>query len=125
MRTLNYNREHKNGWYSWKIPGVTGALFIDGRMLTDEGKANLPQVLSVEFDGFQEAGADQSEAARLKAEKKMEREAAKAAKVAASAAKAQARLDKLQAAAAKAQARAEAVLAKAQAASAPADAPVA
>lgn len=120
VRTLTFNRSHKNGWISYKLQGVPGAVFIDGKMLTDEGKASPQATLDLDVFGMREPGADQTEAARLKAEKKAEREVAKAARVEASAAKATAKLEKLQAAAAKAQAKAEAIAAKAASANVPA-----
>jgi hypothetical protein len=105
MPTLTFNRAHKNGWYSYKLTGVPGAVFIDGRMLTDEGKENLPQTLDINIGGMKEAGADQTEAQRQKAEAKAARDAKKAERAAAQAEKAQERLRKLQEAADKAAAR--------------------
>lgn len=112
MRTLKFNRVHKNGWLSWKLAGVAGAVFIDKRMLSPETLANPPQTLDIDVPGMVEAGADATEAERIKAEKKAEKDAAKAAKATAAAEKAAARLAKLQENAAKAQAKAEAVAAK-------------
>lgn len=112
MRTLTFNRIHKNGWLSWKLPGVAGAVFVDRRMLSADTLANPPQSIEVDIPGMVEPGADLTEAARLKAEKKAAMDTKKAERAAAAAAKAQARLAKLQAAAEKAQARANAVAAK-------------
>ena len=113
MSTLHFNRVHKNGWFSYKITGVPGAVFVDGRMLTEEGKANMPQTLELDLAGLKEPGADQTEAQRQRAAEKAERDAKKAERAAATAAKAQARLAKLQEAAQKAQERAAAAVAKA------------
>jgi len=112
MRNLTFNRLHKNGWFSYKINGVAGAVFIDGRMLTDAAKASMPSTLDVDLDGFVEAGANATEAQREKEEKKAARDASKAERAMAAAAKASSKLEKLQAAAAKAQERADAVAAK-------------
>ena len=114
LRSLQFNRIHKNGWLSWKLPGVAGALFIDKRMLDAETLANPPATLELDIPGMVEPGADVSEAQRIKAEKKAEREAAKAAKAEERAAKAQERLAKLQAQAAKAQERLNAAAASSQ-----------
>jgi len=119
MRTLQFNRSHKNGWISYKLTGVAGAVFIDGRMLTEEARNNPQPTIELEFAGMLEPGADATEAAAAKAAKKAEAEAKKAERVAAQTAKAAARLEKLQEAARKAQERADAVAAKA-AGSAPA-----
>lgn len=116
-RTLKFNRSHKNGWFSYKITGVPGAIFVDGRMLTDEQKAAMPDTLTVDLDGLKEEGADQTEAQKEREAKRAEREAAKAAKAEAAQAKAAARLEKLQAAAAKAQEKAAAAVAKSAAGS--------
>ena len=115
-RTLSFNRVHKNGWLSYKLQGVPGAVYVDRRMLSDETLASPPQTLEIEIPGMREPGAGVSEAAAAKAAKKAEADAKKAERAAAAAAKAQARLDKLQQAAQKAQERAAAVAAKAQAA---------
>lgn len=122
-RTLTFNRLHKNGWYSYKVPGVAGALFVDSRMLTDNQKANMPQTLDVELE-FQAEGAGATDAQREKAEKKAAADAKKAERAAAQAAKAAAKLEKLQAAALKAQEKAAAVAAKVAAATS-SDAPAA
>jgi hypothetical protein len=113
MRTLKFNRSHKNGWISYKLAGVPGSVFVDGRMLTEEGRANPNPTLDIEVNGMLEEGADASAAAAARAEKKAEAEAKKAERVAAQTAKAAARLEKLQEAAKKAQDRANAVAAKA------------
>lgn len=111
-RTLQFNRVHKNGWISYKLVGVAGAVFVDRRMLTPEALATPPQTIDVELPGMLEAGVGATEAAQAKASKKAEADAKKAERAAAQAAKAQARLEKLQAAAQKAQERAAQVAAK-------------
>lgn len=108
MKTLTFNRVHKNGWISYKIAGVAGAVFVDRRMLTDEALASPAQTIDVEIPGLREPGADASAAAAEKEAKKIAREAAKAAKASAAAEKAQAKLAKLQETAAKAAAAAAA-----------------
>jgi hypothetical protein len=112
MRTLQFNRVHKNGWLSWKLPGVPGAVFVDKRMLSAETLANPPQSIDVEVPGMVEPGVEATAAAEAKARKKAEADAKKAERAAATAAKAEARLKKLQDAAQKAQERAAAVAAK-------------
>lgn len=117
MRTLKFNRVHKNGWLSYNMPGVAGAVYVDKRMLSAETLASPPQTIDVEVPGMVEPGADVTEAAAAKAAKKAENEAKKAEKAAAAAQKAQDRVAKLQEAANKAAARAAA--AQARGASAP------
>ena len=123
MKTLNFNKVHKNGWISYKLAGVPGAVFIDKRHLTAEAVANPPATLEEALNFLVEPGADASAAAAEKTAKQIEREAAKAAKAEASAAKATARLEKLQASAAAAQARADAARAKAAGGSPAGDSP--
>jgi hypothetical protein len=105
MATLKFNRKHANGWVSYRIAGLKGSVFIDGKMLTDETKANPPQTMELDYP-FAAPGADASEAARLREEKKAARDAAKAERATKAAAKAQERLAKLQAAADRAAERA-------------------
>ncbi|MCG3774253.1 MAG: hypothetical protein JW395_1071 [Nitrospira sp.] len=120
MANLKFNRLHKNGWLSYKVPGVAGAVFIDKRTVTPEFLANPPAELNLDIDGLLPPGADASEAAAARAAKKAEREALKAEKATKAQATAAARLEKLQAAAAKAQAKADAVAKKAAGGDAPA-----
>ena len=105
---LTFNRKHANGWVSYRIAGLKGSVFIDGKMLTDETKANPPASIELDYP-FAAPGADASEAARLKEAKKAEREAKKLERTAAAAAKAAERLQKLQAAADRAAERARKV----------------
>jgi hypothetical protein len=112
MKTLTFNRVHKNGWLSFKLPGVPGAVYVDKRMLSAETLASPPTSIEIEVPGMVEAGAGVSEAQAAKVAKKLEVEAKKAERAAAAAAKATARLEKLQAAAEKAQASAAAARAK-------------
>lgn len=112
QQTLTFNRQHKNGWLSWRLQGVRGAVFIDKRMLSPETLANPPQTINVEVPGMVEAGADVSEAQAAKLAKKQELETKKAERAQLAATKATARLEKLQQQAAKAQERAEAAKAK-------------
>lgn len=116
MPQFNFNKVHKNGWLSFKQIGTSGAVFIDGRMLTDEAKANPPASITVDGVEFVTPGADVTEKAAAAAAKKLAAEAARAEKAAAAAAKANARLEKLQASAAKAQAIVDAAKAKVAAA---------
>lgn len=113
MRTLKFNHIHKNGWLSWKIPGVPGALFIDKRLLSPETLANPPATIDVDVPGLVEEGQGASEAQVARDAKKAEAEQLKTAKALAAADKAKARLEKLTAAADKAKAKAEAAAAKA------------
>lgn len=117
---LTFNRIHKNGWLSWKLAGVPGALFVDRRMLSAETLANPPQTIDVEIPGLAQPGEGATEAQAAKLAKKQEMEAKKAERAQAAAAKAQARLAKLQESAAKAKAAAEAAQAKASGQVAPA-----
>jgi len=121
MKNLTFNRTHKNGWLSWKMAGVPGAVFIDKRMLTAEAQANPPATLEeVLANGLVEPGADVSEKAAAAQAKKLERETQRAEKAKVASEKAQARLAKLQETAAKAQERAAAAQAKAAQAQTPA-----
>src|SRR3990167_7715707 len=106
MQTLTFNKLHKNGWLSFKLTGVPGAVFVDKRMLSAETLANPPQTISVDIPGLVAPGADASAKAAEKAAKAQEREKIKAEKVQVAAAKATARLAKLQEAANKAAERA-------------------
>lgn len=92
---LKYNRLHKNGWVSFKIAGVAGAVFIDKRMFEGElpGEGSTIQVEGVTFKPAG-AGATEQDAAKVAA--KLEKENQRAVKAAAAAEKAQARLAKLQ-----------------------------
>lgn len=120
MALLKFNRLHKNGWLSYKVPGVAGAVFIDKRTVTPEFLANPPAELDLAIDGLLPPGANASEAAAEKEAKRQARDAAKAERAAKAQEKAAARLQKLQEAAAKAQAKAEAVAKKAAGGDAPA-----
>lgn len=110
MLTLTFNRVHKNGWVSIKLPGVPGAVYIDKRMFSVDPAS--VQSIQMEVPEFKAPGEGVSEAAAAKAAKKLELEQKKAEKAAASAAKAQARLEKLQAQADKAAAAAQKAQAK-------------
>lgn len=122
MRTLTFNRTHKNGWLSYKLTGVPGAVYVDRRMLSAEALATPPATLDIDIPGMVEPGADVVSKNAEKAAKKAEADAKKAERATAAAAKATARLEKLQAAAQKAQERANAVAAKAAGAAPVADA---
>jgi hypothetical protein len=113
---LKFNRLHKNGWVSFRIAGVPGAVFVDKKMLTPEQLASLGEGSEIEVNGLQfaEAKAGAQELDTAKAQAKAEKEAAKAAKAATVAAKAAEKLAKLE----ERKAKAEAALAKAQAAAA-------
>jgi len=104
---LSFNRVHKNGWVSFKMPGVPGAVYIDKRMFVDGQIPAAGSSIQLEVAGLKEPGADATAADAAKAEAKLKKEAEKAAKAAAAAEKAQARLVKLQEAAAKASAAVE------------------
>mgnify|MGYP001620057224 FL=1 len=112
MATLTFNKSHKNGWVSYRIAGLTGAVFIDGRMITPDAKATPPATLEVSGIDFLTPGAGASEKSAAAAAKKLAAEQAKAVKAAASAEKANARLAKLTAAAVKAQGIVDAARAK-------------
>lgn len=118
MRTLQFNRVHKNGWLSYKLTGVPGAVYVDKRMLSADALATPPETIEIDVNGMVEPGADATAAAAAKAAKTAEREAAKLAKTQAAAEKATARLAKLQAAADAAKAKAEAAASKTSAAAA-------
>lgn len=120
MQDLKFNRVHKNGWLSWRLPGVKGAVFIDKRMLTPEALANPPQTLEEALNQLVPAGVDSgsNETDPEKLAAMQAKEEAKAAKAAAASTKANERLAKLQASAQKAQERAEAAKAKAMGAGA-------
>ena len=115
MATLTFNRQHKNGWLSWKLAGVPGAVFVDKRMLSAETLANPPQTLDIEIPGMLPPGAGVSEAQALRAQKKLELENKKAERAQAAAEKATTRLAKLQEQAAKASAAVDAAKARASA----------
>ncbi len=112
-RTLKFNRTHKNGWLSYKMDGVPGAVYVDKRMLSAESLATPPQTIDINIEGILEPGAGVTEAAAAKTAKKQEADTKKAERAKAAADKAQARLAKLQEQAKKAQDRANAVAAKA------------
>jgi len=120
VRTLTLKTVQKTGTLVFKLPGVPGAVYVEGKML--EPGSTPPQTLDIDVPGMREPGADASEAARLKTEKAAERDAAKAVKAEASIAKSQARLEKLQASAQKAADKAAAVAAKFASATAPVEA---
>lgn len=115
MATLQFNRLHKNGWLSWKIAGVHGAVFIDKRMLPAEVLENPPAELTVDIQ-LVEPGAEATAKAAAMSAKKLEREQKRIQKAEAVAAKAAAKLQKLQETAAKAQAIVDAAKAKVEAA---------
>jgi len=116
MATLKFNKVHKNGWYGYHITGVPGALFIDGRMITAEGKLETPPAtLEINFPYMVAPGADASAKAAEKAAKKAASDALKAEKAQKSIEKANTRLAKLTETAAKAQAIVDAARAKANA----------
>lgn len=117
MATVNFIRVAKNGWYTFRIPGVPGSLYIDGRMVTAEAKESgvYPTTLELDFP-LVAPGADASEKARLAAEKKAAADLAKTEKALKAAEKANAKLAKLQETAAKAQAIVDAAKAKVAAA---------
>lgn len=104
MRTLTFNKLHKNGWVSYKLTGVPGAVFIDKRMLSAETLANLPTSIEVNVEGMVEPGADAVEKNAEKLAKQEAREKLKAEKASKAAEKATAKAEKAQAALAKAQA---------------------
>lgn len=110
---LKFNRFHKNGWVSFRVPGVPGAVFVDKKHLTADQLAAITPESEIEIEGLQfaepKAGATELDAAR--AAKKAEKEAAAAAKAQAKAEKASAQLAKLQ----ERQKKAEEALAKARA----------
>lgn len=108
MQTLTFNRLHKNGWVSFKLTGVPGAVYIDKRMFVDGQIPVAGSTISVEIAGLKEEGADATAVSAEKAAAKLAKEAERAAKSAAAAEKAQARLVKLQEQAAKAAAAVEA-----------------
>ena len=110
--TLNFNRTFKNGWIVYRLAGVPGGVYIDGRTATPEMKANPPATITVEGFELLPPGANATEMDAAKAAKKLEQEAKKAEKANAAAAKATARLEKLQAAAAKSQAAVDAIKAR-------------
>lgn len=116
MRTVTFNKVHKNGWHSYRVLGQTGAIFVDGRLLSAEAQANPAQTINVDIPGLLEEGADAAAKAAEKAARVAEREGKKAEKAAAAAAKTKAKLEKLQAAAVKAQAIVDAAKAKVEAA---------
>lgn len=118
-KTLKFNRLHKNGWLSYRLPGVAGAVFIDRRMLSPETIENPPTTLDLDFPGMLEPGADASEKAAEKEAKRLEREQKKAERAAAAAEKAQARLAKLE----EAKKKAEEAIARARANASQGDAP--
>lgn len=113
MKTLTFNKIHKNGWISYKLAGQSGAVFIDKRLFTADALATPPATLEEALNSLVEPGADASAAQAEKTAKQIEREAAKALKAEATAKKATERLEKLQASAAAAQARADAARLKA------------
>jgi len=102
MRTVKFNRIHKNGWISYKVPGVPGAIFIDKRTVTPEFLAAPPATIDVEFEGLLPEGAGVSELQAAKNAKKQEAEQKKAERAKLAAEKAEARLAKLKASAEKA-----------------------
>jgi predicted ribosome quality control (RQC) complex YloA/Tae2 family protein len=110
MATLGFNRLHKNGWVSFKLPGVPGAVFIDKRMF--EGDVPTSGSITVEGVTLKAPGAGATEADAEKQKARLEKEAKKAEKAAAAAQKAQDRLKKLQEQAEKAKAAVEAAKAK-------------
>ncbi len=107
MATLTFNKVHTNGWLSYRIAGVPGAVFVDKRMFTPESvdgiMANPPATIEMNDFNFAQPGADATAKAAEKAAKIAEREAKKIERANASAAKAQAKLEKLQETARKAQ----------------------
>lgn len=105
MATLKFNRKHANGWVSYRIAGLKGSVFIDGKMLTDETKANPPATIELDYP-FATPGPDASEAAAAKEAARAEREAKKAERTRLQAEKAAERVAKLQAAADRAAERA-------------------
>lgn len=107
MRNLTFNRLHKNGWVSFKLAGVPGAVYIDKRMFVDGQVPAAGSTIELEVAGLKEPGADATAVDAAKAQAKLEKEAAKAQKAAAAAEKAQARLVKLQEQAQKATAAVE------------------
>ncbi len=111
-RTLTFNRVHKNGWISYKLQGIAGAVFIDKRMLTAEALATPPTTMVVEIEGIVEPGAEVVAKSAADAEKKAERERVKAEKASKAIEKANARLAKLQEAATKAAEKAAAAAAR-------------
>lgn len=118
MKSLSFHKVHKNGWLSYRLTGIPGAIYVDRRLLTADALATPPQTLSVDLEGLVEPGADATAKAAEKAQKAQEREAVKAEKASRAAEKAQSRLAKLQANADKAKAVAEAAAAKAAGATA-------
>jgi hypothetical protein len=104
---LTFNRVHKNGWVSFKLAGVPGAVYIDKRMFVDGQIPAAGSTIELTVAGLKEPGADATEVDAAKAKARLEKEAAKATKAAAAAEKAQARLVKLQEQAAKASAAVE------------------
>lgn len=112
LKTLKFNRVHKNGWLSYTMAGVRGAVFVDKRMLDASALSAPPETLDIDIVGMVEPGADATEAATARDAKKLERERLKVEKAAKAAEKAQASLAKLQERAAAAQAKADAARAK-------------
>lgn len=108
MRTLSFNRVHKNGWVSFKLTGVPGAIYVDRRMFVDGQIPGEGSSIQVEISGLKEPGADATAVDAAKAAARVQKEAARAEKSAAAAEKAQARLKKLQDQATKAAAAVEA-----------------
>jgi hypothetical protein len=120
MQTLKFNRLHKNGWVSFKLAGVQGAVFVDRKMF-EEGKIPTEGTIEVNIPGLKAEGAGAVELDAEKAAAKLAKDTAKAEKAEASAKKAQERLEKLKAQVEKA----NAAVAKAAGGTAVADAPAA
>jgi hypothetical protein len=126
LRTLTFNKIHKNGWLSWKLAGVPGAVFVDKRMLDADTLANPPQTLELDIPGMVEPGADATAKQAAASAKKVAAEAARMERAQKAAAKAAEKLAKLQETATKAQAILDAAKAKVDAATvAPAETPAA
>jgi hypothetical protein len=115
MKSLTFNRVHKNGWVSFKLQGVPGAVYIDKRMFVEGQIPAAGSTIELNVAGLQEPGASATEADAAKAAEKLAKETAKAEKSKLAAEKAQARLAKLQENATKAAQAVEAAKARANA----------
>ena len=113
MTASVFNKVHKNGSVSYRVPGTTGAIYIAKSQLSAEFPTDTPPNTLDEALAFLVApGADATEKSQEREAKRVEREAAKVAKAESAMVKAQERIAALQAKADAARERAEAAAAK-------------
>ncbi len=118
MNRLTFNRLHRNGWVSFKLQGVPGAVYVDRRMFAEGQIPVEGSTISLDVAGLAEPGADAKTLSAEKAAEKLVKEQARAEKSQASAVKAAERLEKLKAQVEKANAAVESAKARGSASAA-------